>query len=122
MTGVVRNAWLLALAWSVLLCGCGEGDNLISKKLEIILDGDLKAISADIPKNDLMDSIHYTIVSYKSYSDGMYSRMAVVDFYFLKNVKTKITRKYRYFISTRQWDRYFNEYRFYGDSASTKTK
>lgn len=122
MTAVVRNAWLIALAWSLLFCGCGEGDNLIRKKLEIVLDGDLKTITAGLPKNNLMDSVHYTIVSYKSYSEGMYSRMAVVDFYFLNNVKTKITRKYRYLISARLWDRYFNEYRFYGDSASKKTK
>jgi hypothetical protein len=101
----------------IFLCGCGERDDFISKKLDIILASDLKAITADLPAEGILSKPFYTIVSYKSYKEGIYSQMAIVDFYCFKNVKVKIVRKYRYLTSARLWDRYFNEYIFYGDTV-----
>jgi hypothetical protein len=122
MTGTAGKKWLLAFALSFLLGGCGESQDLVRKKLNVILDSDLNAITSDLAKSSLADSVHYTIVSYKNYSEGMYTAKAVVDFYFLKKVKAKITRKYRYFVSARLWDRYYNEYKLYGDSTHAKTR
>jgi len=116
------QGWFAALACGLILCGCGESDNLIRRNLDIILSDDLKAITNDLPKNTVADSVYYTLISYKSYSEGMYSRMAVVDFYFMKNIKVKITRKYRYFTSARLWDRYYNTYQFFGDTAYGKRR
>ena len=111
------KGWLAIATCGYFLFGCGESDDLIKKKLEIILADDLKAITADLPKCNLADSVYYIIVSYKTYKEGMYSKMAIVDFHFLKKVKAKITRKYRYYTAAQLWDRYYNVYKLYGDTA-----
>jgi hypothetical protein len=116
------RTWIAALLCGCFLFGCGESDALIKKKLEIILTDDLRAITADMPKSSLADSVYYKLLSYKSYSEGMYSKMAVADFYFMKKVKVKITRKYRYYIGYRLWDRYSNAYQFYGDTTYGKIR
>jgi hypothetical protein len=110
---------LCAVAGIVLLCGCAEKDEIIHKKLEIICKSDLDTIVAGLPKEGLLDSAYFSFVSYKTYTEGRFSRMAVVDFYFLKTVTAKIVRKYRYCKDVRLWERYFNEYRFYDDTAQT---
>jgi hypothetical protein len=89
------RTWFAAVACGLMLFGCGESDDLIKKKLEMILTEDLRTISADLPKSSLADSVYYKIASYKSYAEGMYSEMAIVDFYFMKKVRVKIIRKYR---------------------------
>jgi hypothetical protein len=122
MIGTARKTWLIAFVCSFFLGGCGESDDLVKKKLIIILDSDLHAITSDLSKSSLADSVYYKIVSYKNYSEGMYTAKAVVDYYFLKKVKAKITRKYRYFVSARLWDRYYNEYKLYDDTTHAKPR
>jgi hypothetical protein len=117
MHNVQTHALALVLC-GVFLFGCGEKDALIREKLEMICKSDLQAVTEDLPKTSLADSIYYTIVSYKSYSEGKYSEMAVVDFYFLNKVKAKIVRKYRYLKEARLWDRYFNVYTLIDDTTS----
>ena len=107
-----RTAFLL---WGIFLFGCGEKDPLIREKLDMICASDLRAITADLPKTSLADSMYYNIVSYKSYSEGRYSTMAMVDFYFLHKVRAKIVRKYRYLKEARLWDRYYNAYTLIDD-------
>jgi hypothetical protein len=102
----------------VFLLGCGEKDLLIREKLDAICASDLQAITADLPKTSLADSMYYTVVSYKTYSEGRYSKMATVDFYFLNKVKAKIVRKYRYITEARLWDRYSNVYMLIDDTAT----
>jgi hypothetical protein len=120
MTMLVRKAWLLAVVGSILFGGCGESDNLVKKKLDLILKSDLDTITTGVQKSGLLDTPYYEIVSYKSYKEGIYTKLAVVDFYFMKNIKAKIVRKYRYLAEAGLWDRFFNQYQFYGDSALTK--
>jgi hypothetical protein len=110
--------WLLGFIVLFGLTGCGEKDSLTRKKLELVCKSDLDSITFDLPKTSLADSVYYSITSYKTYAHGKYSKMAVVEFYFLKKVKAKIVRKYRFFKEARQWDRYFNEYSLLNDSAS----
>ncbi|MGB7567413.1 MAG: hypothetical protein WBM07_06120 [Chitinivibrionales bacterium] len=114
---IQRRTRFALLACGIFLFGCGEKDSVIREKLDAICTSDLKAITADLPKTSLSDSIYYTVVSYKSYSEGRYSKMAVVDFYFLNKVKAKIVRKYRYLEEARLWDRYSNVYTFIEDTA-----
>jgi hypothetical protein len=106
------------LACGIFLFGCGEKDPLIREKLDMICKSDLQAITADLPKTSLADSIYYTIVSYKTYSEGKYSKMAIVDYYFLNKVKAKIVRKYRYLTEAQLWDRYFNVYSLIDDTTA----
>jgi len=120
MMGAIRNTWFLALAWSLLLCGCSESDNFVQKKFDSILRIDLDTIIAGVQKNGLLDTPYFRILSYKSYNEGIYSKLAVVEFFFLKTIKAKIVRKYRYVTEAGLWDRYFNEYKFYDDSTKTK--
>jgi hypothetical protein len=97
-----------------VVAGCmNESGKQIKEKLIVILDDDLKTIVGDISKENLADSVYYTIVSYKDYKEYRYRKMAVVDFYFMKNVSVKIVRKYRYHSLEKKWERYFNEYKFY---------
>ena len=101
----------------VITNGCvKESDKRIKNKLLIILQDDLNSIISDVPKDDILDSVYYEIVLYKDFKKESfkYSKKAIVDFYFFKNVKAKIVRKYRYHRQSRKWDRYYNEYKFYG--------
>jgi hypothetical protein len=99
--------------------GCGEKDPIIREKLEYVCKSDLDSIVVDLPKTSLADQVYYSIVSYKTYEEGKYSKMAVVEFYFLKKVRAKIVRKYRYFKEAQMWDRYFNEYSFINDTTNS---
>lgn len=119
---LTRYSWCLIAVCGVLVCGCGESDVLIRKKLEVICASDLKAITADLPKTSIIDTPSYSIVSYKSFNEGMYSKMAIVDFYFLKKVKAKTTRKYRYYASAQLWDRYYNAYFFFSDTVPSLSR
>jgi hypothetical protein len=113
----IGYAGFVGAVCGICFYGCGESDSLVKKKLDLICASDLNAITNDIPKTSLLKAPFYSIVSYKCYSEGMYSGMAIVDYYFLKTVKVKIVRKYRYYTSARLWDRYFNAYTFFGDTA-----
>lgn len=106
----------------IFIGGCAfESDRMVKKKLLVILEDDLNAIIEDILPENILDSAYYEIDSLIDYrkESFKYSKRAVVDFYFLKGVKTKIVRKYRYERVSRKWDRYYNEYKFY-DIAEKK--
>lgn len=97
--------------------GCiKESDKRIKSNLLVILQDDLNSIISDVPKDNIIDSVFYEIVLYKYFKKESfkYSKKAIVDFYFLKKVKVKIVRKYRYLRQSRKWERYYNEYKFYG--------
>ncbi len=102
---------VLFLSFLLLFCMCAEEkDEVIRKKLDVILQDDLNAILDGVSTDALLDKPHYTMVEYKSYDEGDYSKLAIVDFYFLKKINMKITRKYRYYKPKGLWDRYFNKY------------
>jgi hypothetical protein len=112
---------LVVAAAAVLLCiGCrvGEPDNLVRKKLDVIVAADLKALVDGLPATSLRDSTYSVVVGYTTYKEGMYSVRAVIDFYYLRGVAVKRTVKYRYLTRARKWERYDNEFRFYSDSAA----
>jgi hypothetical protein len=110
------KALLKSIIVIIFIGGCTfESDRVIKEKLLVILEDDLNAIVEDVPEENLLDSIYYEIVLYKEYKKESfkYSKKAVVDFYFLKMVKAKVVRKYRYVRQSRKWDRYYNEYKFF---------
>ncbi|HEX3018788.1 MAG TPA: hypothetical protein VHP36_00730 [Chitinispirillaceae bacterium] len=114
---IILMLCLLTFALMQMSCS-GESDELARKKLETILKDDLKTIAEGIPDSALMANPRYEIVFYKQYKAWDYSKKAVADFYFLKNINKKVIRKYRYHTGKRMWDRYFNEYSSYSDSIS----
>ncbi|MBN1309729.1 MAG: hypothetical protein JXA18_17545 [Chitinispirillaceae bacterium] len=120
-----RSSGLLffAVAAACLFTGCsGESEKMVRKKLDVICADDLAAIIDSIAVEDLIERPYYTIVSYKQYTEGNYSRKAAVDFYFLKKVSVKVVRKYRYHASIGMWDRYYNKYVFLHDTTTGVSK
>ena len=111
---------LFIITGACLFSGCGgESDTMVRKKLEVICKNDLAAIIDSIAVENLLKQPCYKVVFFKKYSEGTYTFKAVVDFYFLKKVRVKVVRKYRYHASIRMWDRYYNEYVFLADSTTT---
>jgi len=94
----------------LLLCFCAESDGVIRQKLDVILKDDLEAILEGVSEGALLDKPYFVLLEYREYDEGAYSRMAIADFYFLKSVGMKITRKYRYHRRLGMWDRYHNKY------------
>lgn len=112
---------LMIISLGFLLVSCTiESEEIIKKKLELIIPDDMKGITEGIPEEALLDKSYYKITSYKFYKKGLYSAKAEVDFYFLKKVELKIVRKFRYHRSKKMWERYFNEYRYISETAEKK--
>jgi hypothetical protein len=105
-----KNILYCALPCLLLLCFCAESDGIIRQKLDVILKDDLEAILEDVAASALLDTPYFELLEYREYDEGAYSRMAIVDFYFLKSIGMKITRKYRYHRRLGMWDRYHNQY------------
>jgi hypothetical protein len=102
------------------VAGCAnESPAAAREKLTVILEDDLQTVIEELPPESLIDSPRYVIESYKSFDQGKYRHLAVVNFYFVKSVDVRMVRKYRYHRDFRKWERYFNEYRFLYDSTDT---
>ena len=120
-----RKTVLLSLfaAFYCMFASCGgENEEMVRKKLEVICADDLAAIIDSIAVENLLERPYYKVIFYKQYSEGKYSRKAVVDFYFLKKVGVKVVRKYRYHASRGMWERYVNEYVFMHDTTTALPK
>jgi len=92
------------------LCFCSEPEELIRTKFDVILADDMAAILEGVDPSALLDPPYFEILEYEKYKEGVFIRRAVVDFYFLKDVGVKITRKFRYHKRLGLWDRYYNKY------------
>ncbi|HEX2958752.1 MAG TPA: hypothetical protein VHO70_18100 [Chitinispirillaceae bacterium] len=124
-TDFLLRTWIICLILFsfTLLSGCsGESQDLVRKKLDVILSDDMKAILEDVSEQGLLENPCYDLVFYKEYDVGNYSVKAVAHFYFLKLPNAKVVRKYRYYRQKRVWERYYNEYSFSPDSSSCRTK
>ena len=112
----------IILIFSVLfLVSCSEKQGSINSKLDVILQDDLKYMVAEVMKNSSAENViekpYYVIDDYTKFpadSGRVYSEMAVVSFYYFKDVDIKQVRKYRYkvspflsnAISKSYWDRF----------------
>ena len=106
-----KNPFKLLLPFLLLFCMClDEKESVIKQKLDAILKDDLEAIIEDVEKESLLETPYFELLDYRDYKEGVYSRMAVVDFCFFNSLNKKITRKYRYYKRMGLWDRYYNKY------------
>lgn len=118
----VLAGFALVLALMVCSVGCAieESPQRIRKKLDVIVQDDLRQVVAELPDTSIADTTFYRISSYKSGIEGVYSAKAEVEFFFLKGVRVKMVRKYRYHRRLGMWDRYVNEWRFVNDSTLSR--
>ena len=94
--------------------GCaGEPPAQVRKKLDIVVETDLRAITVDLLRQSLADSVYTRVVEYKDFDKGQYRVKAVVDFFYLRGVHVKRSVKYRYVKSAGKWERYANDYLYY---------
>jgi len=108
---VKKTSLRLLLPFLLLFCMCfDEKDSVVRQKLDVILKDDLEAIIEDVAKEALLETPYFVLLDYKKYNEGLYSRMAIVDFYFFNSLNMKITRKFRYYKRLGLWDRYYNKY------------
>ncbi|MFP4014621.1 MAG: hypothetical protein ACLFVQ_11075 [Chitinispirillaceae bacterium] len=102
---------MVLLPFFLFLCSCAsEKEEVIRQKLDVVLNDDLEAIVDGVSEKGLIEKPYFEMIEYQTYDEGAYIRRAVVDFYFLRTVKRKIRRKYRYHGQMGMWDRYFNTY------------
>jgi hypothetical protein len=103
----------------LLMTGCEgkEPDAGIRKKLDAVIVSDFKEIVSDVPRTSLADSTFFRISQYTAYMKSIYSVLAVVDYFYLRDVQVKRTVKYRYVKNARQWERYDNEYQYFDGTA-----
>ncbi|MCL2183077.1 MAG: hypothetical protein FWB85_06380 [Chitinispirillia bacterium] len=97
-------------AMFLAVCFCSESDEIIRQKFDIIIADDMKAILEGVAEEALLEKPYVDILEYVKYEEGVFTRRAVVDFYFLKTIGVKISRKYRYHKRLGLWDRYYNKY------------
>jgi hypothetical protein len=108
-----KKHWF-SLAAALIWCGitgCAkDSPETIRRKLEAMVQSDLSYIRLEVKVLDstaLDDRPHYSVVEYKTLElSDEYSVKAVVEFIYLKDIKIKQVRKYRYLYRSGQWERY----------------
>ncbi|MCL2690214.1 MAG: hypothetical protein FWE57_10275 [Chitinispirillia bacterium] len=119
----IKKTTKLLLPVVLLFCMClQEKDSVIRQKLNVILKDDLEAILEDVAKEALLETPYFELLEYREYKEGAYSRLAVVDFYFLNSINMKITRKFRYHKKLGLWDRYYNKYYMFSPETEETNK
>lgn len=98
----------------VLLSSCSEPAPKIEKKLETLLQEDLKYMVAELKAKGLDSSVmekpYYDLRELRLYegdSSRVFKSYAEVGFYYLKDVEVCQVRKYRYWTTRRAWDRFY---------------
>lgn len=112
----MRNFLLALLALTFLiLAGCAEPPERIHRKLEVMLQNDLKFTVGEVQKETgktyLLEEPYYVIRDLRFFEGDTartYSAYAEVDFYYFKDIGIYQKRKYRY-DSYRFWDRYYKK-------------
>ena len=110
----IVDALVCILALGMLSVSCmHEVDSSIRAKFDFLVDSDFKSLVNELPKASISDSAHFVIAEYLKPKHGMFRAHAIVDYYYLKNIRVKRTVKYRYGQNVDKWERYSNTYVFY---------
>jgi hypothetical protein len=107
--------WFFSFIFIILFISCvpKPSEKRVHGILEVILKDDLTVIVEGIDSNAVLQPPFYEVREFSKYKEGQYQYLAVVDFYFLKEIKQKIVRKYRFDKWYLRWERYYNEYESY---------
>ena len=115
---------LFALLFVAFLAGCSEPAERIENKLTNYLQDDLKFMVAETMKSSkdkgvLLDTPYYRVKDFRLFDGAearIYAAYAEVDFFIYRDIALHETRKYRYDVNTRGWDRYKKEWKFGADT------
>lgn len=105
--------YLIAFIILSVACTSGISEKRAKEMLDIVLKDDMSAIIDGIDTSGIMKEPYYEYREFKSFEEGKYQYLAVVDFYFLKDIKRKIVRKYRFNKLHLQWERFENVWEIY---------
>jgi len=107
---------ILAIVGCALLLSCAEPPEKIHKKLDVILQSDLKYIVAEIEKGSgktyLLDKPYFIVNDLRFFQGDTarkFGAYAEVNYYYFKDIAMFQKRKYRYDTGYRSWDRYFKK-------------
>lgn len=107
--------FLALVVAGTLLLGCAEPPERIHRKLEILLQNDLRFIVGEIQKETgkayLLDEPYFVVRNIQFFEGDTartYSAYAEVDFFYFKDIGIYQKRKYRY-DTYRYWDRYYKK-------------
>jgi hypothetical protein len=105
MKGAIAGGVALIGLFMLLPGGCShESDEAIQGKLQTVLKNDLDTLVSSLPKASVADTVYFEIRENKKFGKGPFTRLVVADFYFLRNVKVKVMRKYRYQAWEQRWE------------------
>jgi len=103
------------IAFIILLVSCAPrlSENTVKTMLEPVLQDDLSVIMEGIDTSAIMENPYYEYTEFNEFKEGRYQYLAEVSFYFLRDVRKKIVRKYRFDRKFLRWERYYNEWQSY---------
>lgn len=113
---VKKRFYLYALTiLFITLIGCGlkTSEDAAKKLLEPVLQEDLTVITEGIDSSGILEKPYFEITEFGEFEKGKYQYLSVADFYFLKDIKQKIVRKYRFNKDYLKWELFYNEYQSY---------
>jgi hypothetical protein len=93
----------------VIACVPKIPENTARVHLEPVLQEGLTGLIDGIDSSAILELPYFEISEFKRFGEGEYQYIAIVDFFFLKNIPKKVVRKYR-FHHRRKWELYYNEY------------
>ena len=106
----------LIISLGILFIACSEPPSKIHKKLDVILQSDLKYIVGEIERGSgkkyLLDKPYFVVHDLRFFQGDTarkYGAYAEVHFYYFNDIAMYQKRKYRYDTGYRSWDRYFKK-------------
>jgi len=108
----LTKKWFYLFVFIILFVSCIPKipESTVRAYLEPILQEDLVLITEGIDTTALLENPYFEITEFNKFDEGEYQYLAVVNFYFLKDIRQKIVRKYR-FHHRRKWELFYNEYK-----------
>jgi hypothetical protein len=105
--------WVLTFIILLTACTLRLNEDTTRRMLEVILKDDMSVTVEGIDTAAILQNPYYEYREFKGFKEGQYQYLAIVEFYFLREVKQKIVRKYRFDKRYLKWERYYNEYESY---------
>ena len=94
----ITKMCFLLIAFIILLVACTPKvpEDVARMRLKPLLQSCLDTITAGIDTSAILETPRFEIREFRSFDEGQYQYLAVVDFYFLRDIPKKIVRRYRF--------------------------